>query len=191
MPPTAVPQDHKRKKDSRPVEEPESRPFMADDKYAPTAWGSSRGYEEIVTPSGQLCLVRRPGVQNLIEAGVLHDVDTLSAIVSEEHLKRVGDETQIDVDSFAKDAASVANVLHVVDRVVTYCVVKPEVVMTPNDVTRRQAGVIYADMIDIDDRMFIFNYAVGGTRSVEQFRKDTEALVGGVASVEDDAGSAE
>lgn len=190
MPPTAVPQDHKRKKTEAQV------PVQADDKYAPTAWGASRGYEEIVTPSGQLCLVRRPGVQNLIEAGVLHDVDTLSAIVSEEHIKRVkGDDgseaTEIDVDSFAKDAASVANVLHVVDRVVTFCVIKPEVVMTPNDVTSRQAGVIYADMIDIDDRMFIFNYAVGGTRSVEQFRKDSQALVGGVASVEDPEDAAE
>lgn len=170
MPPTAVPQDHKRKKSQQ-----------QEDKYAPTVWGTGGGLEDLVVPSGQMCLVKRPGVQNLIEAGVLRDIDTLSAIVAEKHIKRVeGEDPDIDTDSLAQDPEAIVNVLHVVDRVVTYCVVKPEILMTPNDPTSRKDGVIYADMVDIEDKMFVFNYAVGGTRSVEQFRQGSVAPVGSV-----------
>ena len=181
MPPTAVPQDHKRKAST-----------SKKDKYAPTVWGSGDdGLEDLEVPSGQVCLVRRPGVQRLMEAGVLRDVDSLSAIVAAEHIKRVNGEDAIDTESLAEDVTAIANVLHIVDRVVVHVVVKPEVVMTPNDTTSRKDGVIYADMIDIEDRMFIFNFAVGGTRSVEQFRAQSKPPVGSVEPVEDNAGEAE
>lgn len=173
MPPT-VPQDRKRKASK------------TDDKYAPTTWGSDgNGLEDLVVPSGQTCLVRRPGVQRLMEAGVLRDIDSLTSIVGEEHIKRVNGERSVNTETLVNDADAIANVLHMVDRVVVHCVVKPEVIMSPNDPTSRQDGVIYADMIDIEDKMFIFNFAVGGTRSVEQFRQESQSPVGSVDAEQD------
>jgi len=37
---------------------------------------------------------------------------------------------------------------------------------------------IYADDVDMEDKMFIFNYAVGGTRDLERFRSEHAARVG-------------
>lgn len=190
MPPTA-PQDHRTstKKSGKRA----SRPVSADDaKYMPTAWGgSSDGLEDLVTPSGQLCLVKRPGVQRLMEAGVLRDIDTLSAIVNEAHIKRVNGEKQVDTDSLSGDPEALANVVHVVDRVIVHCVVKPPIKMAPNDETSRKPDVVYADMIDIEDKMFIFQYAVGGTRSVEQFRTELQSAMGSVDAEPEAGGSTE
>lgn len=179
MPPT-TPQDRKRKTKK-----------AAEDRYAPTSWGSTTSlFEDLTVPSGQTCLVRRPGVQGLIEAGVLNSLDSLTAIVDEKHIRRVNGEAEIDVNSLANDSGSILNVLHVVDKVVCYVVVKPEVVMPPDDPDERSDDAVYVDMVDIEDKMFLFNFAVGGTRSLESFREERDQLVGSVEHVEAVAGDA-
>jgi len=57
--------------------------------------------------------------------------------------------------------------------------------MTLNDMTGRQDDLVYADMIDIEDKMFIFNFAVGGTRDVEQFRAGSLQSLGSMDDVKD------
>lgn len=154
------------------AEDPNSR-------YAPTGWlsGGIGTLEDVTVPSGQLCLMRRPGVQGLMVAGVLHNVDSLSAIVKEKHLTAEG---KIDAKSLSEDPADLEAIMHTVDRVICHCVVKPEIAMTPSDVTNRKSGVVYADMVDVGDKMFLFNYAVGGTRDLESFREGLAADVGGL-----------
>lgn len=195
--PSSTPQDHKPKKTTkkRPGPSPEtplSQPIPQQEdptsKYAPNAWlsGGIGGMEDLTVPSGQTCLVRRPGMEGLMKAGILHNVDSLSQIVNEKHLMRVeGKKTdEIDMTSLMKDDKGMDEVMLVVDKVICHCVVKPAVQRTPNDVTRRQPGVVYADMIDLVDKMFIFNFVVGGTRDLERFRGGLDALVGGVEAGE-------
>lgn len=154
-----------------------------DDKYAPTTWGSQLGgAEDLVVPSGQTCLAKRPGVQGLMEAGILHDLDMLSGIVDEKHVKRVNGKPQIDVADLAKNPDQITSVLHLVDRVVCHVVLKPSIHMTPNDPTTRVKGAIYADMVDIVDKMFIFNFAVGGVRGLEPFREQLEEALGSMGA---------
>lgn len=197
MPPTAVPQDRKRKAARKvipPVPEPtavttepqaEPTPTQMRDRYAPTVWGGSgNGLEDLELPSGQVCLVRRPGVQRLMEAGVLRDIDSLSAIVSEEHVQRVNGESKIDLTSLANDASAIDSLLSVVDRVLLHCVIKPQVLAPPETYADRDPQAIYTDMVDIEDKMFIFQFAVGGTRSVEQFRAESLAAMGSVEPVQ-------
>lgn len=164
-------------------------------KYAADAWlsGGIGGMEDLTVPSGQTCLVRRPGLEGLIKAGVLRNIDSLSAIVGEEHIKKTkkGKPSQVNVDSVMKDPKALEDILHTVDKVVCHCVVKPEVFMTPNDITRRKQGVVYADMIDIMDKMHIFNFVVGGTRDLESFREGLDGSVGGVDALEDVPGTTE
>lgn len=154
-------------------------------KYAPTAWGSQSGMpEDLTLPSGQLCLVKRPGMEGLVKAGVLRYMDSLTALVNEKHITRVEKngqiETHMDMASIMRDDDSLAEIMRVVDKVVIHCVVQPPVFSTPDDVTRRQAGVIYTDMIDLQDKMFIFQYVVGGTRDLETFRGGLGELLGSV-----------
>lgn len=174
-----------RQETSQPIPQPQEDPTS---KYAPNAWlaGGVGGLEDLTVPSGQVCLVRRPGMQGLIKAGVLRNVDSLSQIVNEKHLLRVDGKAtdEINMSSLLNDEEGMDEVLHVMDKVICHVVVKPEVHMTPNDVTRRQPGVVYADMVDLVDKMAIFNYAVGGTRDMESFRSGLDDAVGGLEAVE-------
>lgn len=171
----------------KPVVEPPKA--ETEGKYAVNTWGSIGGYEDLTVPSGQLCLVKRPGVQGLMAAGVLHNIDGLTAMVNQKHIKRVKggpssvapgvpDPASLDMQSILKDPEALDSIMHTVDRVVCHVVIKPEVTMTPNDVTRRRDGVIYADMVDLVDKMFIFNFAVGGSRDLETFRGGLGEAVG-------------
>lgn len=163
-----------------------------DDKYTPTAWGSQLGLaEDLMTPSKQLCLVRRPGIQGLVDAGVLHDVDFLTQFVNNKHIRRVSGKPEIDANAVLKNPDALKKATHLIDRVVCHCVLKPHVEMTPNDPTQRVDGHIYADMIDDTDKMFIFNYAVGGTRDAERFLRETRTVMGTLDDGEDVEDSAE
>jgi len=180
MPPV-TPQDRKRKASK------------GKGKYAATTWGAGGSvFEDLQVPSGQMCLARRPGVQGLIEAGVLRDIDTLSSIVDQKHIKRVEGraDPEVDVQSLIKDEASLLSILDVVDKVLCYVVVEPEILAVPAEMDDREDGVIYTDMVDIEDKMYIFNFAVGGTRSLETFRQQRDELMGSVDPVEAVAGDA-
>lgn len=181
---------------AQPIHQPDANPVS---KYAADAWLSSGigGSIDLTVPSGQLCLVRRPGVEGLVAAGVLRNIDSLTSLVQDKHLKggkrpndrkpkkSAKDEApEIDVAKIMEDPEALENIIHTVDRVVCHCVIAPEVHMTPSDVTRRKPGVVYADMIDLMDKMFIFNFVVGGTRDLESFRGGLGELVGGVEALE-------
>ena len=193
MPPsnTKKPQDRQQaRKTTRKAVQDTPIPVPEDptSKYAPDAWMGAGvgGMEDVRVPSGQLCLVRRPGLQGLMTAGILHNVDSLTAIVNERHLKQTAGkaDAEIDMQSLMNDPKALEDVMHVMDRAISYCVVKPEIHMTPGDVTRRQPGVVYADMVDLVDKIFLFNYVVGGTRDLERFRGDLDQLVGSVEAGE-------
>lgn len=189
MPPT-TPQDRKPKKAAprkRAAARVEVETIDPNDKYAATTWGSQLGgAEDLTVPSGQMCLVKRPGVEGLMKAGVLHDLDSLSQIVDSKHVKRVqGKPDEIDTASLMQSPENIDNVLHVVDRVICYVVMKPQILMTPNDPTSRVQGRVYADMIDIVDKMFIFQYAVGGVRGLEPFREQLNEALGDMGSFEE------
>lgn len=163
-------------------------------RFTPTSWGAGGGgdTEELTVPSGQLVLVRTPGVQGLLHAGVLERVDSVTALVAK-HLGPDGRVSADETTGLASDSEAVAEMLRLMERVVCHIVLEPHIEPAPSDVTRRQDGVIYSDTISLADRAFLFNYAVAGVRDAESFRRSAEALVGTVAAEQrlgDAAGSA-
>jgi hypothetical protein len=176
-----------RKTTKMPTAQQVSAPEPPDSKYAPNTWLSSGsgGLEDLTVPSGQICLVRRPGLEGLLKAGVLKNLDTLSAIVDQKHLKKTakGKSPKINVQTLLGDEEALADIMRAVDKVLVFCVVKPEIHLTPDDETRRQPGQVYADMVGIEDKMFIFNYVVGGTRDLETFRAGLDESLGGVETL--------
>jgi len=167
------------------------------EKYAPTAWGGEK-YEDVITPSGQTCQCRRPGMQGLISNGILDKTDLLTAMVNDDHISRVKKGGKAKVDDIATDPAKMLEALDSIDKVVQYVVVQPALALPVvtetvdgEEVERRltdderEDGVVYTDYIDLEDKMFLFNYAVGGTRDVERFRQESAQLVGGVAPQQD------
>lgn len=172
-------------------------PPNGNDKYAATAWGGEL-FEDLVVPSGQLCQVRRPGMQGLISRGILDKVDLLTSMVNDQHLSRVqGGKKVTDQDHLAdvtSDPSKLLGLLDSVDRVAEYVVVQPALVRPVKSVDgkevplsddERAEGVVYTDMVDLEDKMFIFNFAVGGTRDVARFREQSQAVMGGLDAVQD------
>jgi len=46
----------------------------------------------------------------------------------------------------------------------------------------RKENVLYADQVDLEDKMFIMNVTVGGTRDYERFRKERESVMAGISA---------
>lgn len=159
--------------------EPEMASAPEEDKYAVTAWGGPQ-LEDVTVPSGQLCLCRRPGIEVMIKAGILNDMDSLTSLVMTEHLddgqtkNTVKPEAMIEIMKNPKKAESM---FHMLDKVVCFIVVKPEIHMTPNNRNSMKPNLIYAETVDLEDKMFLMNYAVGGTRDVERFRQESGLVV--------------
>lgn len=163
------------------------------DPYAPTAWGGS-AYEDLRLPSGQLCLARRMGVEGLMKAGIIHDIDPLMGMVQMHEARVAGKDTESNEKAMLdilKDESKMTSLFHMLDRIVCAVAVKPEVKMTPNDVTRRQDGVIYTDMIDLEDKMFIMMWTMGGAETVAGFRDQFEKSLGSLSAQPKNGGQAE
>jgi hypothetical protein len=162
---------------------------QGDAKYAPTTWSHSGPSQfDLQVPSGQVCLVRRTTLQGMMEAGVLSNVDTLTAIVNSKYISQSAKKAQpkVDVGELMKDPDELKNVLSVMDDIVCYVVQQPPVQPVPKDEkgnpapTEKINGLVYVDDVDLMDKMFIFQYVLGGTKDLEQFRNETEVHVGSV-----------
>jgi len=52
-------------------------------------------------------------------------------------------------------------------------------------------SAIYTDMIGLEDKMFLFNFAISGVRDAESFRAQSQSAMGGVEDVQDLQGATE
>lgn len=167
--------------------EPEMASPPEEDKYAATAWGGPQ-LEDLTVPSGQLCLCRRPGIQAMIKAGILNDMDSLTSLVMTEHLDDGQPKNTVKPEALKEimtNPQKADSMFHMLDKVLCFVVVKPEIHMTPNNRNSMKPNLIYAESVDLEDKMFIMNYAVGGTRDVERFRAESGLVVAGMDNVAD------
>lgn len=103
-----------------------------------------------------------------------------------------GENVQVDTKSLLQDPEKLQRVFGLIDKVTEHMVVQPvvkrpvkkddhgEEVDLPMD--ERDENVIYTDMIELPDKMFIFQYAVGGDTDLESFRERFQSNVAGVAA---------
>ena len=179
---------------SPPAGDSAFRAQQPEGKYAPTAWGSNADSmgTDLVFPSGQVALVRRPGLQGLLKEGILHNLDTLTPFIEEHSAAANGRKPKAgpSVAEIMADPKAVDQLMHVLDRITTSCVVQPEIKMTPNDPTSRVAGVVYADQVEMEDKLFLFQFVVGGTRDLERFRQESADALGGLRELQEDEGDA-
>jgi len=102
-----------------------------------------------------------PLVQKAMKTGQMDDVNP----------QDIDDETMMDL-------------LEMFNTVTAYCVVEPKVHNVPRTedgkplpLDQRDPELLYADEVDFQDQVFIFNVAVGGTADLEKFRRETEAFM--------------
>jgi hypothetical protein len=147
-------------------------------KYNATAWGDR--FEDLEVPSGQLCQVRRTSPQGLIAAGIIDSLDSLTGIVSQDVLARAqkgGKMEKTDVEKVLREPGAFAALMTQVDEVVLYTVVQPPLAKE-TDEAAIEGGAVAISQVDVVDKMFIFQFALGGTKDFESFRQESADFVG-------------
>jgi hypothetical protein len=151
---------------------------------------------ELELPSGETCLAIRPGAQGLIKAKLLDSLDQLTSLVQVEHIDandpRKASETKVSIEELAKDPEKLDQGLAMIDRVICHVVKAPVVLMdlTEEEQAARVARglpavdpeAIYASYVDEEDKMFIVQWAVGGTSDLIQFREESAKLMGSLSA---------
>ena len=134
------------------------------------AWKKQAQGVPLEVPSGNTALVRNVGMQVFLQKGLVPN--SLMPIVRQ---AMSGKDVDLKVEEITE--GQLADMLALFDAVVVHCVVEPKVMPTPAEGEERADDVLYVDEVDFDDKQFIFQWVVGGTRDLEQFRKEQAASV--------------
>jgi hypothetical protein len=161
----------------------------------------------LTTPSGSECVAERVGMAGLVKTGTLGEGDSLTDFVDRKHIRRVrgakgqGDHDKIDIHSLMKDPQALGKVVMLIDRVMPVVVKDPVVRLHFVDLdkpdkdgneTRRlseeeradvmdaEGECVWTDQIPLEDKMFLFNWSVGGSADAERFLAETSGAVAGV-----------
>lgn len=182
---------------------------MAPKKRATAAsWRGKVGDgEDIELPSGNVALLKHIGMQEILAGDVIPD--QLSPIVNESIRNKKGMPPQ-KLRDIAADPKQLDSMMLMLDRILTQAVLEPRVYMPPtcdvckewwknNEehrlfddgkggheyIERREEGKLYADQVALEDKLFVMNYAVGGTGDLERFRKEHTELVDSISAGSD------
>lgn len=144
---------------------------------------------ELPLPSGNVCLVRRPGLTELLASGVFPDeilgiiqesMDAAVARLEGREPKRTDADALNDAIS---DPARLRRMMDAFDIATAYAVIEPRVLyhrtkdgefIHPAD---RDPEALYTDDVDDDDKIFIFNFVSGGTSDLSRFREEQSAFM--------------
>ena len=132
-----------------------------------------------------VCLVRRPGPQGLVKMGVLDSLDSLTSLVASKitGIEKGTPDAMPDKETMAalaNNKQQLAEALDLIDRIVIGVVVQPKVSPIPAEGEERDEDALYIDEVDLEDRVFIMNFAVGGSSDWTSFRERSAENVAGV-----------
>jgi hypothetical protein len=169
--------------------------------------------QDIEVPSGNIALIRRVGPEAFLDSGNIPDA--LTPIIEES----VRDAKGLRPEKAAElmnDPGMMPKAVGMMNMVVCSAVVEPHVESVPpcticegrqqpwDDVhldrshegyhvyaeEDRDPEALYIDEVDFEDKVFIFNYAVGGTADLERFRKEQASSMAAVLAVQVDQDTA-
>lgn len=179
------------------------------DRSSVAAWKKNIGVE-LPLPSGNVAFVKRPGITTLLAEGVFPD--SIVGVITEQINVRSGkaapkkpQDRRRKVDgsddsdaNFMKeisgDPEKLRAMMIAVDKILALVCIQPPVVVhwkgeDPRTgripASERSNDVVYTDEVDENDKMFVFNFAVGGSDDLAAFRAATDAAVGSLSGGED------
>ena len=160
-----------------------------------------RGGDEFETllPSGEVCLQRGISIEDMLDMGIMDEIDSLSGIVQVEHIDRVAGKTSAQqaaatlraldpttedgrkaLFGLLKDEDRWTKLLAFVNKVVVRSVIEPVVYDSKaGDVTKTLntvAGSVDVHDVDLQDKLVIMNAAMSkiqsGVVAAEPFREE-------------------
>lgn len=187
-----MPSSTKKKKNSRQSGNPAKRKISTVQD-----WKRSSTAVEVPLPSGKVCLANRIGMKSFLEQGTIPDYLTpiVNRIIREKRYLPPEEEKAL-----ANDPTAALKTAEMLDRALVLTVVEPKVHMPPGcavpgcgkylnfndeDVHNRKGdkfdhdfvsgekddNLLYADEVDLEDKLFLFNWSVGGGTDLNTFRQ--------------------
>lgn len=145
---------------------------------------------ELPLPSGNTCLARRKTLDVFLKRGSIPN--SLLALIQRQMDQVDGREVKpADLTDMMEDPKALGDIIALADAVVCECVVEPRVYPTPKNEEERDDELLYADEVDLDDKMFVFSWATGGTKDLERFRDQSARALEDISSGKEDWSEAE
>lgn len=123
-------------------------------------------------PSGAFVKVRNPGgMKAFLEAGIVPN--SLMTIVN--NALETGtqpDMSKLSGEDGQMDEKTLNEMLELMDNITIMVVKDPVISPAPGSEDDRSDDELYIDELDTEDKMFLFQWATGGTRDLEQFRSE-------------------
>lgn len=162
-----------------------SKKSVADTPTAAKSWKQKAVGGTLVTvPSGNTALVRTPGMQAFLQNGIVPN-GLMPFIQDAMESGTAPGEEDAAVQDWMKDPTKIQEIMDMADAVTVYCCIEPKVEEVPTELVdgerkvipigdeRRDEDILYVDEVDLNDKMFIFNFVVGGsTAALEKFRTE-------------------
>lgn len=171
--------------------------------------GRSADHVPLPLPSGNTCLVQPLGLPELLRRGLIPNplLETVTAALDTADLrienptdaqravaeKKARAKLDEQLANLGKDPAKMVAVFDMADAITLAVVVQPTVHPIPepgeDGVVSREESRLYIDEVDLDDKFYIMNHAMSGTRDLANFREEFARVVGSSAdgsSVADD-----
>ena len=190
------------------------------DTYTPTMWGADPTFE-VTCPSGQKCLARKLQFTDLVELGMVDQMDTLGLLASEhtdpkakvkqakdrQVSKKVLAEREVareqdTMRGIMKDPKKFGDLILMMDRIIAEVVVAPALTRPVRideetgeevDLTweERMPDKVYTDTVDLGDKMHLFEVCFSGVSKIANFREEPTKDVGDLEDESVDADSSE
>lgn len=150
----------------------------------------AKKYTDLELPSGNVVQVKRIDLPSLLADGAFPD--TLMGIVQqklgESKAKKEVDDSEL-VEDMLGDTEKITELFSAFDNIVVRTVVQPSVRLhtdedgktIPED--ERDEEYIYTDEVDLNDKIFIFQFSVGGDADLESFRNKSASAVADLEDV--------
>jgi hypothetical protein len=135
-------------------------------------------------PSGLVVKAKRVELQTFILQGAVPN--PLMEIVSEalDKGKKADIAQMVGVDENNIDLGMVRDMYEMVNGIVVASILQPKVLPVPESDEDRDDDLLYVDEVDDEDKMFIFQWATGGTSDVETFRQEARADMATLAEIQ-------
>lgn len=164
------------------------------DEFAPTSWSVAPKPFVLELASGQKCLVRKLGMEDIIKLDMLDDLDTFTPQLlppeAEGKPKTAVSSIRESLGSMA-DSSKFGKLESTINKVTIACVLKPKVLPIPLEGEEREEGRAYVDYISFGDKMYIFGEVFEGMSDMESFREEQTTSVELPPDVEGNGSSSE
>lgn len=163
-------------------------------------WKKKNKAHELQLPSGNTCLVRRPGPSVFMQQGMMPNslLGVVMPLLEDAREKgKLEGGAPLPQEAFValekdiiENPEKLTDMFALADNITVACVVAPVVhpVSLRNEILaddslndeEKQAKIddhLFVDDVDDEDKLFIMNFVVGGTADLDRFREGAEALV--------------